>query len=120
MNKYGTGAVVLAAAVLMPVAGHADEVATDFEPPTHSLGTVHGQDGWTSLGSVGSGCAPYDVEVVDASAWEFDNLGDQSLRISNAVTSGCFGDQTFSKAVADEAGEADADAGGLSGGTRQS
>lgn len=39
--------------------------------------------------------------------------------MSNAVTSGCFGDHTFSKSLADEAGETSAEGGGLSGGTRQ-
>lgn len=42
------------------------------------------------------------------------------MRISNAVTSGCFGDQTFSKSLTDEVGETDAQNGGLSGGSRQS
>ena len=39
--------------------------------------------------------------------------------MSNAITSGVFGDQVFSKSLTDEAGEADAVNGGLSGGTRQ-
>ncbi len=39
--------------------------------------------------------------------------------MSNAVTSGCFGDQTFSKSLADEAGETSAMGDGMSGGTRK-
>jgi hypothetical protein len=55
---------------------------------------------------------PYDVEVVsvlpaypDAAGYGF---GSQALRISDAVTMGSFGDQTFSPGLADEAGESGA------------
>jgi hypothetical protein len=44
-------------------------------------------------------------------------FGDQSLRISNAVTSGTFADQTFAKPLADAAGEADSTAGSFAVGT---
>jgi len=47
------------------------------------------------------------------------SFGTQSLRMSNAVTSGCFGDQTFSKSLLNEAGETSAEGGGMSGGIRQ-
>jgi hypothetical protein len=40
--------------------------------------------------------------------------------MSNAVTSGCFGDQTFSKSLVNDAGESSAQPSALSGGTRQS
>jgi hypothetical protein len=43
----------------------------------------------------------------------------RSFRISNAITSGSFGDWAFSKSLMDEAGESTADNGGFSGGTRQ-
>jgi hypothetical protein len=65
---------------------------------------------------------PYDVEVVsvglfpDASMYGF---GSQALRISDAITSGSFGDQTFSPGLADEAGESGAVNLGLSGGLRR-
>jgi hypothetical protein len=39
--------------------------------------------------------------------------------MSNAVTSGCFGDQTFSKPTTDEAGEASAASDGMSSGPRR-
>ncbi len=61
---------------------------------------------------------PFDVAVV-ANTYGYPTFGTQSLRISNAITSGSFGDQTFSKALVDEAGETSATNGGLSGGTRQ-
>ncbi len=87
----------------------ADSSSIDFESPAYSLGNIDGQDGWTKTGG-------YDVEVADTTA--IPEFSDQSLRISNAVTSGSFGDHAFSKPLTDEAGEAAADNGGLSGGTR--
>lgn len=94
----------------------ADSATIDFE--TYNLGTVHGQDGWSASGSAGSGCAVYDHEVV-ANTYGYASFGTQSLRASNAVTSGCFGDQTFSRSLGDEAGETSAESDGMSGGTRQ-
>ena len=88
--------------------------AQDFE--AFSLGSPNGQFGWSSLGSAGSGCAQYDHKIsVNGGPSAF---GGQSLRISNAVTSGCFGDHTFSASVANEAGESTATSNGLSGGIR--
>ena len=77
---------------------------------TFSLGSVDGQNGWSSTGS-------FDQEVV-TNTYGYTEFGCQSLRISNAVTSGSFGDQTFSFSVANEAGETIADSGSFSGGTR--
>jgi hypothetical protein len=94
---------------------NADSNAIDFE--SYTPGSINGQDGWSSLGSVGSGCAHYDHAV--SGSLSTAGFGLQSLRISNAVTSGCFGDQTFSKSLVDEAGEADSTASGYSGGARQ-
>lgn len=88
----------------------------DFE--SYSAGTINAQDGWSSLGAAGSGCAIYDHAVV-VNAGAPASFGAKSLRMSNAVTSGCFGDQTFSKSLVDEAGESTAGNGGLSGGVRQ-
>lgn len=99
----------------------ADTTAIDFESPAYATGTINLQDGWSSLGAAGSGCAVYDHAVV-INSYGYASFGGQSLRISNAVTSGCFGDQTFSKSLVDEAGEttgSDAENGGMSGGTRQ-
>ena len=104
------GAALLLALTLVAVisvgAARADTTTITFESPTYATGSVDGQDGWSSTGN-------YDQEIVAGG-------GGQSLRISNAVTSGAFGDQTFSKSLADEAGEAGAENGGMSGGTRQS
>ncbi len=83
-----------------------------FEPSTYSLGDINGQDGWLKTG-------PYDVAVT-VNTYNIAQFGSQVLRISDAVTSGSFGDQTFSKPLVNEAGEADALNGGLSSGPRQS
>jgi hypothetical protein len=72
-----------------------------FEPPTYTVGNIDGQNGWMKTG-------PYDVAVASissfpaASGYGFDS---QALRFSDAVTSGSFGDQTFSPALASAAGE---------------
>jgi hypothetical protein len=94
----------------------ADTSTIDFE--TYAAGTIDGQDGWSSTGAAGGGCAVYD-HAVAPNTYGYSAFGAQSLRISNAVTSGCFSDQTFSKSLVDEAGEAAAENGGRSGGTRQ-
>jgi hypothetical protein len=88
----------------------ADASTINFE--TYNTGTINGQDGWSSTG-------PYD-HLVTANTYGYATFGTKSLRMSNAVTSGSFGDQTFSKSLADEAGETTATNGGVSGGTRQS
>jgi hypothetical protein len=65
---------------------------------------------------------PYDVHVVPVSAYSAAagyGFGSQTMQISDAVTSGSFGDQTFSPGLGDEAGESGAFNAGLSGGLRQ-
>lgn len=100
----------------IPISSFADTIGPiDFE--SYSLGTINGQDGWSALGSAGSGCAIYDEGV--SSSMGVPGFGNQSFRISNAVTSGCFGDQAFSKSTVNEAGETVAQNGGFSGGVRQ-
>lgn len=96
----------------------ADSTSINFEAPTYHTGSIDGQDGWSSAGSAGHGCAMYDHAVAN-NTYGYVSFGGQSLRISNAVTSGCFSDQTFSKSLTNEAGETTADNGGFSGGVRQ-
>ena len=69
---------------------------------------------------------PYDVNVVSVSTYTAADpavagygFGSQAMQISDAVTSGSFGDQTFSPGLGDEAGESGAFNAGLSGGLRQ-
>ncbi len=94
----------------------ADSTTIDFEG--FATGIVHAQYGWSSLGAAALGCAVYDHQVVN-NTYGLVSFGTKSLRLSNAVTSSCFSDQTFSKSLIDEAGETAALNGGLSGGTRQ-
>ena len=75
-----------------------------FEPTDgYVVGDINGQMGWTKLNPA------YDVKVAAVSAYpaasgyHFDA---QALRLSDAVTSGSFGDQTFSPGLAEPAGEA--------------
>lgn len=65
-----------------------------------AVATANGQDGWKSTG-------PFDQGVVD-NTYGIVSFGTKAFRISNAVTSGSFGDQTFVKPSANEAGETDA------------
>jgi len=109
-------ATVLVAMFALVMMVSADSIAVDFE--SYTLGTVDGQDGWQSDGAAGSGCAVYDHAVVN-NTYGYASFGAKSLRMSNAVTSGCFGDQTFSKPTTNEAGETSAVSDGMSGGTRQ-
>ena len=78
-----------------PVAG-ADTIGPiTFEPATYQLGDINGQNGWMKTG-------PYDVAVASVSTFTAASgygFGTQALRLSNSVTSGSFGDQTFSPAV---------------------
>ncbi|MCL4302200.1 MAG: right-handed parallel beta-helix repeat-containing protein [Anaerolineae bacterium] len=102
--------------LFMVTAAAADSMILVFEAYTN--GSVNGQDGWSSLGSAGSGCAVYD-HAVTANTYGYSSFGTKSLRLSNAVTSGCFSDHTFTKSLVNEAGETTASNDGLSGGTRQ-
>jgi hypothetical protein len=100
-----------------PVAVFADSASVNFENPPYALGSINGQDGWKSAGSAGSGCAVYDHAVSSQSS--YPTFGAQSLRISDAVTSGCFSDQTFAKPLSDSVGETGATAGSFSVGNKQ-
>jgi len=90
-----------------PIACDSNSSFDDF-----TLGSVNGQGGWSATG-------PFDQEIV-ANTVGYPSFGCQALRLSNAVTSGSFSNQTFSDSITNEAGETDALNGGLSGGTRQS
>lgn len=90
--------VFAVALILLSVRIWADSASIDFE--SYTIGNIHGQDGWNKTGA-------YDAAVV-ANTYGYATFGAQSLRISNAITSGSFGDQTFSKPIIDEAGETNA------------
>ena len=103
--------VVLCLLVGLGLTAVADSLSVDFE--SYALGSVNGQDGWSSTG-------PYDQEVVlNGLGMAPASFGSKSLRISNAYTSGSFGDMTFTKSLVNEAGETLASNNGMSGGVRQ-
>ncbi len=107
-----TRPLIRAILLLVVSIGFATAVRTQtitFETPTYTLGNINGQDGWSKTGG-------FDSAV--SSSGGTSGFGAQSLRISNAVTSGSFGDMTFSRPLANEAGESTATNGGMSGGTR--
>lgn len=86
----------------LPACSASDSVGnTSFD--TFTLGNVNGQNAWNSTGS-------FDQEIV-RNTYGYANFGCQSLRISNAVTSGSFGNQTFAAPLTDSVGEVDATAG---------
>lgn len=74
----------------------------NFESPTYNVGSINGQDGWIKTGS-------FDVEVT---------VGGK-LRISDAITSGSFGDQTFAKPLIDSVGESISTNGAFLSGVKQ-
>jgi len=112
-SHWTAGAAMAALALLaMPAAAGADTTGTLFEPPSFVPGTINGQGGWLKSGG-------FDAAVVTNSASVAAVFGAQSLRISNATTSGSFADQTFSAPLVDGAGEATSVNGGQAGGARQ-
>ena len=114
MKKILIGLAALSASLLMLASGtaFADTVGPiSFESPTYTIGNINGQDGWTKTGT-------YDVAVV-ANTFSFASFGAQTLRISDAVTSGSFGDQTFAKPLVNSVGETSATNGTFSPGTKQ-
>ena len=91
-------------------------VSTNFE--TFAAGAIDGQFDWKSLGGVGAvppanpldtHCAVYDHVIADNAAtgalYRYAGFGRRSLRISNATTSGCYSDQTFSSRAANPVGQ---------------
>jgi hypothetical protein len=110
-------AVIAAMTTWTAVPAVADARSIEFEDPPYTTGSIEGQDGW---GGSGVPINPsYDQDVVDTSAFGSPaGFGDQSFRMSNAVTSGSFGDWVFSPSLTDEAGETSAVGDGFSGGTR--
>lgn len=104
----------VSAAAIVASAGSsvvAPEAATDFE--SFTVGGINGQWDWKSFGGAGatapgSHCAVYDHVIHANDAFAGAAFGARSLRISNAVTTGCYGDQTFSARSADVAGQAGA------------
>jgi hypothetical protein len=87
---------------IAPAAGADSLGPIRFEntPATYAVGNINGQFGWTKTGS-------YDVAVTAVAGAPVSGygFGTQALRLSNSVTSGSFGDQTFSPGLKSAAGE---------------
>ena len=112
LSHWTTCAAFAALSLLaVPAAAGADTAGTLFEQPAFTGSNVN-QDGWMKTG-------PYDATIVANSGVAAVAFGQQSLRISNATTSGSFADQTFSAPLTDGAGESTSADGGHAGGERQ-
>jgi hypothetical protein len=126
LGKVGALLLVCGAVLFLASAAGADSIGPiTFES---SQGYVVGDINQQPLMSdslpngVWSKTGPYDAKIVLTSSYPAAagyGFGSQTLQISDAVTSGSFGDQTFSPGLGDEAGESGASNAGLSGGLRQ-
>lgn len=99
--------------LVLAVPASADTVSVNFEPSTYTLGSISGQDSWSNAVN-----PTYDQAVV-ANTYGFASFDSQSFRISDAVTSGSFGDWVFAKPLTNSVGETAATAGSFSVGTKQ-
>jgi hypothetical protein len=105
---------VLGALCLTGLATAESLPAINFESG-YTAADINGQNGWSKTGS-------YDAAVANVAGFPAASgygFGTKALRISDATTSGSFGDQTFSPGLANEAGETAASSGGPAIGTRQ-
>jgi hypothetical protein len=81
-----------------------------------ATGRIDGQFDWMSTGAAGlSPCGHYDHAFVanSAAAYRYPEFGATSLRISNAVESGCYADQTYTSRTNNPSGETAATGGGF-------
>lgn len=83
-------AMVFAALGLASLAAADTQTTIGFESP-YTVGTINGQQGWTNTGLYDANVASTS-DYTAAAGYHFE---DQALQISNAKTSGSFGDQTF-------------------------
>jgi uncharacterized repeat protein (TIGR01451 family) len=121
-NLFASAALI-GGVMLLPAAltlAEAKPIIT-FEPGQGYIpGSIDGQQGW---GGSGTPVDPLiDQAVVLNTAYPAAATGTfatQSFRMSNAHTSGSFGDQVFSPSLTDEAGELSAVSDGFADGARQ-
>ena len=67
----------------------------------YAVGNIDGQNGWSNTGG-------FDANVAAVSSFPAASgygFGSQALQISDSVTSGTFGNQTFAPALAQRAGQ---------------
>lgn len=106
----GWALVATLPAVTMTYTDFVETKSFNFEAPGYTLGNINAQNGWSRTGS-------FDHVVGGSYGWA--TFGAQSLRISDAITSGSFGDQTFASPLVNAAGETSATAGAFSVGVRK-
>jgi hypothetical protein len=102
VRRFAIGLAIACLAAIVVAEQRPTETFENFAP-----GSPNGQFGWKSLGSAGAGCANYD-HLIDRNMTGFAAFGTRSLRMSNAITSDCLHDQTFSAPVVEQAGESTA------------
>ena len=123
LASFATASMIAATVLLgLPGLSLANTVTTNFETPTFILGSINGQSGW---GGDGIPVNPtYDQAVVPSSSstipYDYSaTFGSQSFRLSDAVTSGSFGDWVFAKPLTNAVGEVDSTNSTFSPGTLQ-
>ncbi|MDD5055377.1 MAG: ice-binding family protein [Candidatus Peribacteraceae bacterium] len=77
-----------------------------------TVGSVNGQDGWSATNPA------YDQAIVN-NTYDYPTFGCKSLRLSDAVSSGSFGDWIFTNPLDNAVGETAATTGGYGEGTRK-
>src|SRR3981081_2360039 len=98
----------------------ADSLGINFEASAgYHTGSIQSQQGWAGSTPPGVINPAIDQEVVINGSSAPASFAKQSWRISNAYTSGSFGDMPFSPSLKNEAGETMAQNSIYSGGTRQ-
>ena len=117
-------ALALVVALTVATIAGADSTTITFESSTYSPGSIQGQNGWGGQTPPGIPINPAYDQAVVSNTYGYTSFGGQSFRMSNAVTSGSFGDWPFSPSLTNEAGESLALNGDgvftFSGGVRQS
>jgi hypothetical protein len=108
-------AVACAFLLVVATSARADVRGTLFEPPDFAAGQPFtGAASWQQASFSGA-----DHAIVANRGAVVSVFGTQSLRISNAVISGAFYDQTHSAGLVDAAGERSATDDGVTGGVRR-
>ncbi len=89
-------ALALVVALTVATIAGADSTTITFESSTYSPGSIQGQNGWGGQTPPGIPINPAYDQAVVSNTYGYTSFGGQSFRMSNAVTSGSFGDWPFS------------------------
>jgi hypothetical protein len=115
--RLGVLVAVFATAIVLIGLAYADNKAINFEAPAYHTGSIDTQNGWA--GTAGIPINPVIDQAIVTNSGAPASFGAQSWRFSNFYTDGSFGTWPFSPSLTNEAGETQAQNGGLSGGIRQ-